>query len=197
MRRVMRSDEWNEVAGGAFRKMGEVPGGTSGPQGLAGFPPARFATQWRNMSPRARRLMFGGSGRAADMLELNDFANLAIQFREFERLANTSRSGVHNITAGLVFGGAAGLASFKSAPFLTIGTAIFSYWAVSLLGNTRFLRWLNRGRRIEAAALRGNVRAQRNLMDHQRRFRQLIIQDPAILQVFRTTGMLEDDGFEQ
>jgi len=196
MRGVLRRAEWDEIAGGVMRKMGEVPGGTSGPQGLAQFSPSRFATQWNNMSVRARVAFFGGRGRRGDIRELNEFANLATQFREFERLANTSRSGVHNITAGLVFGGA-GVASFQAAPMSTLAAATVAYGATALLGNTRFLSWLNRGRRMEAAALRGNVRAQRNLMDHQRRFRQIVTQDPAILQTLNQAGMLGDSDDNQ
>ncbi|MEM8971084.1 MAG: hypothetical protein AAGD43_03370 [Pseudomonadota bacterium] len=183
LRRTVQPEEWNEIASAMIREMGSVPPGQPGFTGDINFSLTRFATDWKRLSPQSRVTLFGDRDKRAAFKEINEMANLATQFREFEALANTSRSGVHNLTAGLLTGSAAGLYYY---PVTTLSVAALGYSGSLAMSNTRFLRWMNQGRRFEARAYRGNVSAQRALANHMVRLNDLIRQDPNTLALFQS-----------
>ncbi|MBC6444628.1 MAG: hypothetical protein GDA50_04240 [Alphaproteobacteria bacterium GM202ARS2] len=180
LKRTVRPEEWNAVGNAMIRELGSVPPGQPGLVGEIGFSLTRFATSWASLNPQAKQLLF--RGKRAAFKELNAMANLARQFRDFEALANTSRTGIHNLTVAILGGGA--IAAYNY-PFTTLSAAALGYGGTTLLTNTRFLRWLNKGRQLEKPAYRGNVKAQRALANHLAGLQNLIAQDVGIANGFR------------
>ncbi len=96
-RKVMKPDEWNEVASAAIARMGrtEEMGG--------GFSPQKFLTAYQDkLSKPGRDLLFRSAGKESIAPYLDDIATVATRFKELQKFANPSGTG--QIGAGVGIG---------------------------------------------------------------------------------------------
>lgn len=114
-RRAMGSEAWNEIASAKLANMGRDAAGT--------FSPDRFRTEYGNLSPNARDLLFRGTAKAGEALPIGSTSvsnavrainDLATAYHEkLTEYSNTSRS------AGTLMNAATAMALY-SHPFATI-----------------------------------------------------------------------------
>jgi hypothetical protein len=142
LRRSLSDDDWREVSSGLVRTMGG-----EGDQ----FSPARFATQWRELTPEARRILFGKA-----LPDMEALARVGDNFASSSRFFNASQSGntVGNLTAGgaLVGGAGAALATGNLTPlFLALGSVGGGLAVSNLLSSPKFAGWLYKAERASNA----------------------------------------------
>lgn len=146
LRSALPDDEWRMVAASLIDEMGAPNPGAAGFVAEQGFSIANFARNYRNMTPRARRILFGSRGgqggqSAATMRQLaDDLDNLAVIADAQKAVAagaNSSGSATHlqNIVSigGLVNPGTAGATVMGVLGGLLTG---------EMLTNPGFVRWL-------------------------------------------------------
>jgi hypothetical protein len=115
------------------------------------FSPARFATQWRELTPEARRILFGKA-----LPDMEALARVGDNFASSSRFFNASQSGntVGNLTAGgaLVGGAGAALATGNLTPlFLALGSVGGGLAVSNLLSSPKFAGWLYKAERASNA----------------------------------------------
>lgn len=132
LKQSLQPDEWRQVSATLLSRMGEPTAGTAGVLDDGAFSVARFATNYSNMSERARSILFGP---LAD--ELDNLARVADMQRGVERMANHSRSGVSVQNVGTI-GGL--VTPSTTAP--TVGLLVTMGVTGEMLTNPMFVRWL-------------------------------------------------------
>lgn len=118
-RKVMKPDEWNEVASAAIARMGrsEDVGGSIMSSGNIVFSPQKFLTAYQDkLSKPGRDLLFRSGGKESVAPYLDDIAAISTRFKELQKFANPSGTG--QIGAGVGIG-----AGFMAEP-LTTATAV-------------------------------------------------------------------------
>lgn len=121
-------DEWNDIGAGVIRTLGG-----EGDQ----FSIARFASAYEELTPEARRILFGGSGREEQFADLNALARVARQQERAGRFYNSSESG--NVAGNFSALGAVSYAAQRAAqgdliPLATVaGTALAGRLTAELL----------------------------------------------------------------
>jgi hypothetical protein len=173
LRSSLRDDEWRTVAASIIDEMGAPGSGASGFTAQNNFSVERFATAYRNMTPRARRIIFGSRGgqggqsartMAALADDLDNLAQVALAQKGVERSANFSGSGrdAQNFaTFGL------GLTNLPAG----VGTVLALGLTGEMLTNPAFVRWL-----VSASRAGGSSGMRRQL----RGLAQLASRDPAL-----------------
>lgn len=142
LRRNVKPEEWDMVAGSTLWKMGQA---TPGQQGASGnlFSPATFLTNWNAMSPEAKASMFGGTRYATLRPQLDRLVRVSAAVKDTAATRNTSNTGrslavlgllgsAGTLATGDVQGGAAAIAGGIVAPRVT----------AKLLTNPKFVNWL-------------------------------------------------------
>lgn len=176
LRSALPDDEWRQVAASLIDEMGAPGDGAAGFVADQGFSVANFARAYRAMTPRARRVLFGGrggqggqSGRTMRQLadDLDNLAAVADAQKAVAAGANTSGSATHlqNIGSLLTF---ANPGTFGAGVF----AAVVGVLTGEMLTNPAFVRWL-----VSAQTRRGGpagIRRQLGLL------RDLAARDPAI-----------------
>lgn len=133
MLRTMPPDEADAVRGTILSRLGRS---SSGRQDDAGemFSPAEMVTQWDQLSPKAKSILFQGEHRRA----IDDVMKVAAGMKAGQQFANTSKTSIGtNITAL----GGIGLANLPAA----IAMAAAQFGGGKLLGSPRFARWVASG----------------------------------------------------
>lgn len=142
LRRNVRPQEWDQVAGSTLWKMGQA---TPGQQGASGnlFSPATFLTSWNAMSPEAKMTLFGGTRYATLRPALDRLVRVSSAVKDTAATRNTSNTtrslavlgllgASGTLATGDVQGGAAAIAGGILAPRAT----------AKLLTNRKFVDWL-------------------------------------------------------
>jgi hypothetical protein len=110
LKRSLSPDEWGDVAATQIKHMGRpTKGAAEGVPDDAAFSISNFVSNYADMSPRARKIMFGsigGGGSTASSLadELDNLVNVAGALKGVEKGANASKTAVNAQAAGTVVG---------------------------------------------------------------------------------------------
>lgn len=144
LRAFLPDDEWRTFSASLIDEMGAPTSGAAGFEASQGFSIARFATAYRNMTPRARAILFGSrggqggqSGRTMSTLadDLDNLARIADAMKAVQRGANSSGSATHlqNI---------ASIGGVMTQPQNTVMVLVGGYLTGEMLTNPAFVRWL-------------------------------------------------------
>lgn len=150
LRRSMLPHEWDDVASGIFRNMGEATPGAADNLG-EGFSPSRFLTNFNKIQQNERgfNAIFGGSRYEAVMPQLRDLALLSNRLKNNSKLANHSGSGYYGSLSALL---GFGLANPVGAAKIVGGNAAFA----KAMSSPAFLRaQLTAARQLNRASRRG------------------------------------------
>lgn len=176
VRSLLPDDEWRVMAASLIDEMGAPNPGAAGFVAEQGFSIANFARNYRTMTPRARRILFGSRGgqggpSARTMRSLaDDLDNLAVIADAQKAVAagaNTSGSATHLQNVGSIVT----LVNPQTAGVGLMGV-IGGVLTGEMLTNPAFVRWLVSAQRRGGGA--GGMR--RNLAD----LTELATRDPAI-----------------
>jgi hypothetical protein len=108
-RKAVGNDEWNDVAASVVQSLGRDAEGN--------FSPARFVTDYGNLSERGKDLIFRATGNRQLATALDDIATISSRAREVQRFSNPSGT-VQNLT-GIGMG-----AGMMTSPLTTISTIV-------------------------------------------------------------------------
>lgn len=128
--RSMPDEEANTVRASIFSRMGQAKPARQDAVGEV-FSPAEFATNWNNLSERARGFLFPDAQHRAD---INDLVNITTAQKRSSQYTNFSRTAL----------GANAVAFFEGmthAPIPTLAAALGSYGAGKLLASPAGARW--------------------------------------------------------
>jgi len=159
LRSSLTNEEWGDVASGVLREMGRPLGSARGAAESSGFSVGSFMTNWNNMSPEGRTMLFRRGGRPEELGHaLDNFVRVADRMANFEALTNTSRSATNALgMTGLV----SVLTAAQQAMTGNLGTAAAAasvgggmYAFGKFMTSPLYVRWLTR-----AAELSGQPRA--------------------------------------
>lgn len=94
-RKVMGSNDWNEVASTVVTRLGRDADGN--------FSPQRYLTDYNKISAAGKNLLFKSGGKGDYAQHLDDIATISSRFKELQKFANpsgASRSVVGSLMAG-------------------------------------------------------------------------------------------------
>jgi hypothetical protein len=193
LRRSLRDDEWDDIASGVIRELGRPMGSVRGAAEEAGFSVNSFTTQWNNMSPEGKAVLFKNPRTKELGVALDKFARVADRMANFEALANTSRSGTNML-------GVTGLASILTAAQQALTGNLQTAGAAASVGagmyafgrfmtSPAYVRWLTR-----ATELSANPNATGQLKGHARALIELAAreEDVALQQLGTAIGVALD-----
>lgn len=133
LRDSLRPQEMRTLASSVIEDMGTPTNGAGGTQAAElGFSVNTFSTNWRSMSPLARRIVFGKGDLARS---LDNLADVVDMLKGVERTTNNSGSGRYANIA-LTAGGA--VANWQTTAAALLAGGITG----ELLTNPAFVRWL-------------------------------------------------------
>lgn len=136
LRDSVTPEEWGDIGSGVIRTLG---------QRGDDFSAAQFATEWEKLTPQARRVLFGGTGREELFSDLSALARVARTQREAGRFYNASESGntVGNLGVGSAAGGSiVAAASGNPLPLIAlVGTGATGNGLSRLLTSPGVARW--------------------------------------------------------
>jgi hypothetical protein len=144
LRAFLPDDEWRVFSASLIDEMGAPTAGARGFPVEQGFSIERFATNYRNMTPRARAILFGSRGgqggqsaRTMSTLadDLDNLAEIANAMKAVQAGANSSGSATHlqNIIS---------IGGVITQPQNTVMALIGGYLTGEMLTNPAFVRWL-------------------------------------------------------
>ncbi len=120
------------------------------------FSPVRFATQWGKLSPKARKIMFGN--RPGLLRQLDRFARIAQHMKDFEALANHSRTGVSNFIWATIGAGGASAAMVSPSTAASVAAGLLAgRLTAKWLTSERYLAWLTRTMSLERLRQTGRI----------------------------------------
>lgn len=143
LKKILPREAMDELASSLLVDLGKPTGNAAGAALEAGFSASRFSTQWQQLSPRARKVVFGHRPELAKALD--KFADIAVNLKDYEKLANNSRTGVSNMIWSAIGGGgvAAGVLNPSSLVGL-IGVITSTRGAARYLSSPAYVNWLTR-----------------------------------------------------
>lgn len=176
IRSALRDDEWRVVAASIIEDMGRPLPGARGFVAEQGFSVERFATAYRNMTPRARRILFGSRGgqggrSAATMRQLADDLDNLAQVADAQKgvAAGVNNSGSFGHAQNLLSAAAlVNPGSWGPVVLAAIGGVITG----EMLTNPAFVRFLVSARSRSGAS--GGIRGSLD------KLRAIAARDPAI-----------------
>lgn len=171
--RAMASPQvMDDVAAAAMVDMGRPTGAAGGIVQDAGWSPSKFATAWNNINHEA---LFGH--RPELYAKLKKYANVAQGMADYEKLANSSRSGTHGLIGAALLAGPAYLLS-------NVGTALMgaagSYGAARWLASPQYVDWLTKSASLQKQFAKGGISpaaAKTIARRHLVRLQELIAKD--------------------
>lgn len=184
LRKTLRDDEWGDVASAVIRQLGEPTGSTRDVAERIGFSVESFMTNWNNMSPEAKGILFGGEHKAA----LEDMARVARRLANVEALANRSRSGTNTLNLSALLGAGGAMFAGADAFMTALGTAGAGLAASVLFSRPQYVRWATKYAVLRSRVLSGQpgqVNAAAALNAHVGRLAQMAKDDPQLEQVVR------------
>lgn len=183
LKRTLRPDEMRSVQATLINRMGRVRKGAADALEPEAFSIENFTSNYADMSPAARRILFGsrGGGATEDLAAaLDNLAYVAGRQKNVRGFTNYSRSGssVQNVGTLALAAGAVGRAfmgDFMPAVELAAGAVGMRVMGEALT-NPRFVRWMVGASRTTGKA--GSLAAQLP------RLAVIAAADPAVAQVY-------------
>lgn len=151
LRSLVPREAMDEFAASLLVDLGRPTGRAGSAAQESGLSLSRWASQWNSLSPRARQVVFGH--RPEHLRSLDQLARVANASKDFEALANNSRTGVSNAVWATIGAGGAGLAAMSPEALAgLISTAMLSRAGAHYLSSPLYVRWLTRARMAETGA---------------------------------------------
>jgi hypothetical protein len=140
--RSLQPGERDVVKSAFVRRMGLAPAGQQGAEGGV-FSSSTFLTNWNNMSPQAKDVMFG-SADGELRRSMNSVAKTAERIKQGAKVfENPSGSGPAIAATGLISGaGTAALTGNLGVAGAMLGTAAGANLTARLMTNPKFVSWL-------------------------------------------------------
>lgn len=167
LRSALRDDEWRSFVASYINHIGQPSAGASGMVTDIGFSVHNFARAYRDMTPQARRIFFGGpTGSAQNQLmrDLDDLAEIALSQKAIENMGTPSGRDFQNY--------ATGAAAVTNLPMTVMGLMGMAS-AGELMVSPTFVRWLTSASQSGAGA--GGMRRQLSQLA------QIAARDPAVV----------------
>lgn len=154
LNRVLRREDLDGLAAGVIQQLGEPVGSARGVAERVGFSVQSFTTNWNNMNPAAKTILFAGPHRAA----LEDLARVSRRLANVEAWANTSRTANTATNVGTVL---AGGGAYVGGGLETLLGSLAAGGATSvLMSSEAYARWMTGYLRARAAAYRAGSTAR-------------------------------------
>lgn len=148
LRRVAPAESMDELASALLVELGRPTGRASSGAQEAGVSLSRWASRWNEMTPRSKHVVFGSKPELYQ--SLNKLARVLNASKDFEALANNSRTGVSNwVWGGVAAGGASAAALSPQAILTVIGTAMAGYGASKFLTSPTYVNWLTKSVQLQ------------------------------------------------
>lgn len=201
LKSMLRPDEMDDVASGVLREMGTPRGSAMrNTTGEIEFSVGTFMTNWHNMTPQARQLLFQSKQSPEAFGDLSKLVRVMQSLADFEATANTSRS-FTNMAATLILTGGAG--QVIGMPITTMMTLLGARGVSKFLTTPAYVRWATKSAQLEQRYSRSRSPAMaRQLQKHWAKLRPLLNDDPAtaadmarVLAI--ATGQAGQQGTEQ
>lgn len=175
--RMLRPEEISQISSGIIREMGRVNGSARGQTQQANFSVSSFVTNWQNMTPEARSILFKGEHRAA----LDDLVRVANRLANVEALANTSRSGTNTLNVGSVLaaGGAVATGAID-AMTAGLGAAGTGLGIAFIMSRPEYARWMVKYLQIKGRARSAVDGRGSEMADHLRALSIMAGEDPEL-----------------
>lgn len=157
IRKNLKPEEWDMVAGTVLGKLGTPTAGRTGATEIgeetAEFSVSSFLTNWNRLSPEARNALFSGT-RYADLTpRLNNLVKVVGLSKDADKLANTSGTARVLMTTlgltGMFGGGGAYAAGLDAGDIAATGAGAFAGAVVAprvaakLITSPAFVTWLS------------------------------------------------------
>jgi hypothetical protein len=171
-RRMATPEVMDDVAAAAMVDMGRPTGGAGGILQEGGWSHAKFATAWNNMNHEA---LF--SHRPELYAKLKKYADVAQGFADYEKLANSSKSGTHGLIGAAMLAGPTYMLTNLDGLLLS---AAGSYGAARWLTSPSYVAWLTKSAKLQKQLRKGGVNqatARTLVRKHAYQLQQLIAKD--------------------
>jgi hypothetical protein len=171
-RRMATPEVMDDVAAAAMVDMGRPTGGAGGILQEGGWSHAKFATAWNNMNHEA---LF--SHRPELYAKLKKYADVAQGFADYEKLANSSKSGTHGLIGAALLAGPTYMLTNLDGLLLS---AAGSYGAARWLTSPSYVAWLTKSAKLQKQLQKGGVNqatARTLARRHARALQELIARD--------------------
>lgn len=179
LRKTLRPEELDDVAASVLRSMGTPTGSAArGITGDLGFSVNTFLTNWQNMTPEARALVFRSQRDPKAFADLERLMRVVQSLGDYEAMANTSKTAVSQMSAAIV--GGAGIGAF-AMPVTTFMTLLGARGLSNFLVSPQYVRWMTRAADLERLSRRRMTpRLQRQMNEHWASLRPMLNDDPAM-----------------
>lgn len=148
LRRNMKPEEWDTVAGTVVAKLGEATPGKAGAVAMgeqAPFSVNTFLTNWNRLSDEAKYALFAGTRYAELKPELDRLVRITGRLQDAEKMSNPSGTAKNLVGAGTI--GSAFTALSTGHPLLAASTVLSTTvapWAgAQLMTSPKFVNWLS------------------------------------------------------
>ena len=166
-RAALRDEEWNDFAGVMLNEIGHPVASATGRAREAGFSVRTAATNYQNMTPEARQLLWGGSR------EVDSFFRVVGRLAEIEATVNSSRSTTNFLNVTGTIGSLAAVASGQALTALSVGIGAFGLsYILSRPYLVRLMTFALRNRAMHADANSGTM-IERAFTESNRGLQQL------------------------
>lgn len=149
MRRNMRPEEWDVVAGTVLSNLGKASPGAQSAVGDV-FSVSTFLTNWNKLAPEAKQAVFGGSRYKALAPELDRLSRVAGSMKDVQNVANTSNTAGAQMAMQVILAPvAAGVSGGIKTGATTLVATTLPPWAIAhVITKPSFVRWLANGSKI-------------------------------------------------
>ena len=162
IRRNMKPEEWDFVAGSMLDRMGRANPGAQNVEGNV-WSPATFMTNWNRLSKEARNELFGIQRYKGLRKSLDDLLRVAASLKDAEKMVNRSKTGSFGeytkvitspaVLLGTLLGSMTGSdteGKLSGAAGGFVAATIAPHYAAKLMTNEKFVEWLARGAQIKS-----------------------------------------------
>lgn len=143
LRRNVKPQEWDHVAGSTLWKMGLAKPGNQGAEGNL-FSPDTFLTNWNSMSPEAKVSLFGGTRYVTLRPALDRLVRVSAAVKDTAATRNTSNTARSLAVLGLLgAGGTVMTGDVQGGATAIAGGILAPRAAAKLLTSPKFVNWLS------------------------------------------------------
>jgi hypothetical protein len=179
---ALRPEERNQVTALVLESMGQPRASAGGVVQEVGFSPSTFMTNFRNMLPEARNIVFGPEYAGA----LNDLARVAGRLDEVMKTTNWSRSGTNAINTGLLLGAGGAVWAGLDAMLAGLASAGGAGTVAVLFSRPSYVRWVQGYANVLATARMAPRQFGPTLTAHTARLAGMASADPRLVPVLRS-----------
>ena len=143
MRRNMKPEEWDVVAGSVLSKLGMAKPAAQEAAGET-FSASTFLTNWSSLSDDAKKVIFGGSRYKHLAPELDKLIRVASSLKSAEKMANITNTAGAQFALQMVLAPVLGFAGggVGGGMVTAAGMSAAPWAAARLVTNPKFVRWL-------------------------------------------------------